>query len=87
MNTPEEITVDYAKELGIDLDELLQEDPLHPRQVAAKMQWDRWAASYWAWRRLPAEIFYDEEAKMKPYVSPGLQVAIALWTLNATDSV
>lgn len=41
-----------AEILGIDLDALMAESPLHPSQLREKDKWERASAAYWETRRL-----------------------------------
>jgi DNA-directed RNA polymerase specialized sigma subunit len=43
--------VDYAKEYGIDIEELKKEHPCHPTQTQARRKHEFLAKEYWAWMR------------------------------------
>jgi hypothetical protein len=43
-----DMKVDWAKELGIDLEKLAEERPLHPMQIWERRQHEARAETYWA---------------------------------------
>ena len=43
-----DIKVDWAKELGIDLEKLAEEHPLHPLQIWERRQHEARAETFWA---------------------------------------
>ena len=43
-----DMKVDWAKELGIDLEKLAEERPLHPMQIWERRQHEERAEKYWA---------------------------------------
>ena len=63
----------WAEELGIDIDELHREHPLHPRQVRFKQVAMRESEAYWA--------------KVKRYEFTDAQMQIARRSLDAEGSV
>ena len=63
----------WAEELGIDIDELHREHPLHPRQVRLKQIAMRESEAYWA--------------KVNRYEFTDAQLQIARRSLDAQGSV
>lgn len=52
----------WADELGIDLDELRREHPLHPDQLRMKRVISKRAEDYWARERFLARVEYSSQA-------------------------
>jgi hypothetical protein len=52
----------WAKELGIDLEELKREHPLHPDQLRLNRVITKQAAEYWARERFLARVEYSSQA-------------------------
>ena len=52
----------WAEELGIDLDELAREHPLHPDQLRMKRVISKRAEDYWARERFLARVEYSSDA-------------------------
>ena len=52
----------WADELGIDLDELRREHPLHPDQLRMKRIISKRAEDYWARERFLARVEYSSQA-------------------------
>jgi hypothetical protein len=54
--------MDLAKAMGIDLEELQREHPLHPDQLRMKRIVTRKAEAYWARERYLARLEYSSQA-------------------------
>jgi hypothetical protein len=52
----------WAEEMGIDLDDLQREHPLHPDQLRLKRVITRKAEAYWARERFLARLEYSSKA-------------------------
>jgi hypothetical protein len=52
----------WADTLGIDLEELRRESPVHPDQIKMRRKITRQAEEYWARERFLARIEYSPEA-------------------------
>jgi hypothetical protein len=52
----------WADEMGIDLEELAKEHPMHPDQLRLKRVISKQAAEYWARERFLARLEYSSEA-------------------------
>lgn len=59
----------WADEMGIDLEELSHEHPLHPDQLRLKRIINRRAEEYWARERFPARV-EDNAAVKIPEATP-----------------
>jgi hypothetical protein len=93
----------WAEEMGIDLDDLNRESPLHPDQMRAKRKLTKQAADYWARERFlsrlhsPApEATYTppkrkqskpKAGKVRVYDFTEAQLEIARRSLSGRDSV
>ena len=91
----------WAEEMGIDLDELKRESPLHPDQMRANRRLTKQAAEYWARERFLArleapapEATYTpprrvktprKPARVKRYEFTEAQLEIARRSLDAGD--
>jgi hypothetical protein len=54
--------MNYARELGIDLEDLKREHPLHPDQLRLNRVISKQAADYWARERFLARVEYSSQA-------------------------
>lgn len=54
--------MDYAGELGIDIEQLRHEHPLHPDQLRLRRVISKQASDYWARERFLARLEYSSEA-------------------------
>ena len=96
------MAIDIAKELGIDVQELLTESPDHPIQLQLKRQHENKAHNYWAFDRHLAQTDRPEKVsetpapkkqrrktapKLRRYEFTDRQLEIALGVLNAHDNV
>jgi hypothetical protein len=52
----------WAEEMGINLDDLQREHPMHPDQLRLKRVISKQAADYWARERFLARLEYSSEA-------------------------
>lgn len=93
----------WAEEMGIDLDELVKESPLHIEQIRKQRKIRKQAAEYWARERFLArleapapEATYTpprrvksprKPARVKRYEFTDAQLEIAQRSLNARGSV
>jgi hypothetical protein len=93
----------WAEEMGIDLEDLNRESPLHPDQMRAKRKLTKQAAEYWARERFLArlhgpapEATYTppkrkkverKAGKVRRYDFTDQQLEIARRSLSAGDSV
>jgi hypothetical protein len=93
----------WAEEMGIDLDELKRESPLHPDQMRANRRLTKQAAEYWARERFLARLeapapettytppkkrtVKPKQGKVRRYEFTDQQLEIARRSLSAGDSV
>ena len=93
----------WAEEMGIDLDELKRESPLHPDQMRANRRLTKQAAEYWARERFLARLeapapeatytppkkrtVKPKQGKVRRYDFTDTQLEIARRSLSAGDSV
>lgn len=93
----------WAEEMGINLEDLQREDPLHPDQVRAKGKLAKKAAEYWARERFLARLepqapeaeytppkrkpYPQRSSKVRRYDFTDQQLEIARRSLSAGDSV
>jgi pyruvate/2-oxoglutarate dehydrogenase complex dihydrolipoamide acyltransferase (E2) component len=93
----------WAEEMGIDLDELKRESPLHPDQMRANRRLTKQAAEYWARERFLARLeapapeatytppkkrtVKPKQGKVRRYDFTDQQLEIARRSLSAGDSV
>jgi len=73
----------WAKELGIDISNLLREHPCHGDQILNTRRINKQGAEYWARERLRAAY----EDRVEPYEFTETQLAIAVRSLDAEGSV
>ena len=93
----------WAEEMGIDLDALKRESPLHPDQMRANRRLTKQAAEYWARERFLARLHgpapeatytppkkrtvKPKQGKVRRYEFTDQQLEIARRSLSAGDSV
>jgi len=93
----------WAEEMGIDLEDLNRESPLHPDQMRAKRKLTKQAAEYWARERFLARMespapeatytppkrrpYPKRSSKVRRYDFTDQQIEIARRSLGAGDSV
>jgi hypothetical protein len=92
----------WADEMGIDLDELKRESPVHPDQIAMRRKIDRRAEAYWARDRflarvgdgiapetpdVPAVKTPKKRTRVKRYEFTDTQLQIAMRSLNEKGAV
>jgi hypothetical protein len=58
--------MNYAQELGIDLDELRAEHPFHPDQLRNRRRIIQQAEKYWSHERFRPDAEYSSEAIFAP---------------------
>jgi len=58
--------VDWAKELGIDLGELMRESPLSGESIRMERKMSKRAADYWAHERFLAQLGDGVEPELPP---------------------
>jgi hypothetical protein len=92
----------WADEMGIDLDELKRESPVHPDQIAMRRKIDRRAEAYWANERFLARVgdgiapetpvepvvkTPKKRTRVKRYEFTDTQLQIAMRSLNEKGAV
>jgi pyruvate/2-oxoglutarate dehydrogenase complex dihydrolipoamide acyltransferase (E2) component len=93
----------WAEEMGINLEDLNRESPLHPDQMRAKRKLAKQAAEYWARERFLARMespapeatytppkrrpYPKRSSKVRRYDFTDTQLEIARRSLSAGDSV
>ena len=93
----------WAEEMGINLEDLQRESPLHPDQMRANRRLTKQAAEYWARERFLARLeapapeatytppkkrtVKPKQGKVRRYEFTDTQLEIARRSLSAGDSV
>lgn len=89
--------MDYARELGIDLDALHTEAPMHPDQLRNHKRITKMGEAYWSHERFLVQAEYSSEAisaetpvkrtRVRRYEFTDAQLRIAERSLNAGGAV